>query len=141
MSITSRLGAVLRARRAQESLAQGDLAKANAEVDRASARTSDRAESMEAWSGPVPGDTTAYLAAVAAGRALASALTAAIDAERAARVEAGASQDQVRAAAQRRRSVEKLVERAAELMRREELAAEQRGTDDVTGARHVGGAR
>jgi flagellar protein FliJ len=141
MSIQSRLSAVLRARRAQESVAQGDLAKANAEVDRANARTAAREASMESWGAPASGSTTAYLAAVAAGRALATALTDAIAAEDAARTEAAVNQDQLRAAAQRRRSVEKLVERAAEAGKREELAAEQRGTDEIAGARHAGGDR
>jgi flagellar protein FliJ len=137
MSISSRLSAVLRARRAQENAAQGDLARANAEVNRATARVDERNASLEQWAGPPAGDTTAYLAAVAAGRALASALTVATAAEQAARTEALANQDQLRAAAQRRRSVEKLVERAAELNRRADLATEQRGADDLTGARHV----
>jgi flagellar FliJ protein len=141
MSITSRLTAVLRARRAQETVAQGDLAKANAEVYRANARTAARSASMEDWGSPSSGSSTAYLAAVAAGRALASALTDAVAAEDAARTEAAANHDQLRAAAQRRRSVEKLVERADEAGRREELAAEQRGTDDISGARHAGGDR
>jgi hypothetical protein len=141
MSITSRLGAVLRARRAQESLAQGDLARANAEVDRAKERTADRTTSMDAWDGPVGGHSSAYLAAVAAGRALAFSLSAAEAAEEIARTEAAANQDQLRVAAQRRRSVEKLVERAAEQYRLDELAAEQRGVDDLSGARHAGGPR
>jgi flagellar protein FliJ len=141
VSITSRLGAVLRARRAQETLAQGDLARANAEVEQAQAQTADREESMDSWPGPVSGDSNAYLAAVAAGRALASALSAAQAAEEAARTEAAVNQDQLRVAAQRRRSVEKLVERAAEQGRLADLAAEQRGVDDLSGARHLGGDR
>jgi hypothetical protein len=141
VSITSRLSAVLRARRAQETLAQGDLARANAEVDRAQERTAGRTESMDAWDGPVGGHSSAYLAAIAAGRALAFALSAAQAEEEIARTEVAVNQDQLRAAAQRRRSVEKLVERAAEQFRLSELAAEQRGVDDLTGSRHAGGER
>ena len=141
MSITSRLAAVLRARRAQESLAQGDLARANAEVDRAQEKTADRSASMDGWGGPPSGHSSAYLAAVAAGRALAFALSAAQADEELARTEAAVNQDQLRAAAQRRRSVEKLVERAAEQFRLSELAAEQRGVDDLTGTRHASGDR
>jgi flagellar protein FliJ len=131
----SRLDAVLRVRRAQEGAAQGDLARANAEVGRARRRTARRAASMEGWAGPDGGDPTAYLAAVAAGRALAVALAMATTEEEAARTEALVNQDQLRAAAQRRRSVEKLVERAAEQNRVEELAAEQSAVDDIAGVR------
>lgn len=141
MSITSRLAAVLRARRAQESLAQGDLARANAEVDRAQERTAGRTASMDDWGSPAGGHSSAYLAAIAAGRALAFSLSAAQAEEEIARTEAAVNQDQLRAAAQRRRSVEKLVERAAEQFRLSELAAEQRGIDDLTGTRHAGGER
>lgn len=137
MSITSRLTALLRVRRAQESVAQGDVARANTEVGLARARTARRAASMADWSGPAGGDPTAYLSAVAAGRALAVALGMAVDDEEAARTEALANQDQLRAAAQRRRSVEKLVERANELSRRDALAAEQSVVDDIAGARHT----
>ncbi|HET9143759.1 flagellar FliJ family protein [Actinophytocola sp.] len=138
MSVASRLGAVLRARRVQEDVARGDVARANAEVAHASRRTAERAGSLDGWSGPDNVSNTAFLASVAAGRALAQALQDATHAEQSARVEADERRDLLRAAAQRRRSVEKLVERAAAVHRQNELATEQRAIDDLATVRHAG---
>lgn len=139
--VASRLAAVLRARRVQEDVAKGDVARANAEVDHASTRTAERAGAVDRWSGPDDGSNTAFLASVAAGRALVDALSAAANAERAARVDADVSRDLLRAAAQRRRSVEKLVERAAAAHRQHELATEQRAVDDLATGRRTGEGR
>jgi flagellar FliJ protein len=132
---------VLRARRVQEDVARGDVARANAEVEQASRRTAARAGSLDDWSGPDSVSNTAFLASVAAGRALAESLTAATRAERSARVDADERKDLLRAAAQRRRSVEKLVERAAAAHRQNELAVEQRAVDDLTTSRRTGESR
>jgi len=129
---------VLRARRVQEDVARGDVARANAEVDRASRRTAERAGSLDDWSGPQSVSNTAFLASVAAGRAMAQALQDATHAESSARVEADERRDLLRAAAQRRRSVEKLVERAAAAHRHNELATEQKAVDDLATSRHGG---
>ncbi|MFL6142453.1 MAG: flagellar FliJ family protein [Labedaea sp.] len=139
--MTSRLGAVLRARRVQEDVAKGAVARANAEVAEARTRTTDRAGSMERWSGPNDGTNTAYLASVAAGRALAQALRDAVQAERFALAGADESRDRLLEAAQRRRGVEKLVERAAAAHRQHELATEQRVVDDLAVGRRAGEVR
>ena len=47
MRVTSRLAAVLRARRVQEDVARGEVARANAEVEGARLRTEARAGSMD----------------------------------------------------------------------------------------------
>ncbi|HEU5474214.1 MAG TPA: flagellar FliJ family protein [Actinophytocola sp.] len=139
--VASRLVAVLRARRVQEDVARGDVARANAEVDEASSRTAERAGAVDRWSGPDDGSNTGFLASVAAGRALVDALSAATAAERSVRAEADVSRDRLLAASQRRRSVEKLVERAAAAHRQHELATEQRVVDDLATGRRTGEAR
>ena len=58
-----------------------------------------------------------------------------------ARDEADVSRDRLRAASQRRRSVEKLVERAVVAHRQHELATEQRAVDDLATGRRTGEAR
>ncbi|WP_157767599.1 MULTISPECIES: cell envelope biogenesis protein TolA [Actinosynnema] len=139
MSVGSRLAAVLRARRAQEDMARGDVARANAAVAQASAGVARREEQLDGWSGPEGGDPTAYLASVAAGRAMAQALGAAEQARREAEDAATGRQDVLREAATRRRTVEKLTERAADQARKDELAAAQRVVDDLWGGRTGGG--
>ena len=139
MSVATRLGTVLRARRVQEDVARGHVARANAEVAQATSRTAERTGSMDSWAGPNGGSNTAYLASVAAGRALAQALRDAVKAEQSAHAGAEQSRDRLLEAAQRRRGVEKLVERAAEAHRRHELATEQKVVDDLAVGRRAGG--
>jgi flagellar export protein FliJ len=141
VTAASRLGAVLRARRVQEDVAKGAVARANAEVAEARSRTTQRAGSMDNWSGPHEGSNTAYLASVAAGRALAQSLRDAVQAERFAVSGADESRDRLLEAAKRRRGVEKLVERAAAAHRQHELATEQKAVDDLAVGRHAGEAR
>jgi flagellar protein FliJ len=138
VTIRSRLAAVLRARRAQEDIARGALARANAQLDQARAVVSGRGESLTEWTGPRGGDSNAFLASVAAGRALAESLGRAEAARDQAHSGAEDSRDVLRGAAQRRRSVEKLVERAQDQYRRDNLAAEQRSADDLTTGRAAG---
>lgn len=138
MTIRSRLATVLRARRAQEDIARGEVARANAALTEARSQADARAAALDDWSGPRGGDSTTYLASVAAGRALASALGAARQAEHHAKDDADTNADRLRAAAQRRRSVEKLTERALAVQRAEELAAQQRVLDDISATRHKG---
>ncbi|GAA3043497.1 hypothetical protein [Actinokineospora globicatena] len=135
MTIRTKLAAVLRARRAQEDIAKSAVTMANARLTEAGSYVESRAESMRAWSGPRDGDATSYLAAVAAGRALASALSEARAHERAMRSESEVEAGRLREAAQRRRGVEKLVERVTEEERLANLAAEQRVADEVAGQR------
>ncbi|GAA3871602.1 hypothetical protein GCM10022243_41080 [Saccharothrix violaceirubra] len=132
MSVKSRLAAVLRARRAQEDMARGAVAKATMELRRAHDVVTDHEDALADHSLPEEADPRAYLAAIAAGRSLASALDQAVSLARSAEVDADTTYDLLRAAARRRRGVEKLVERAAEARRLEELAAEQRDTDELS---------
>ncbi|WP_026421633.1 flagellar FliJ family protein [Actinokineospora inagensis] len=136
MTIRTKLAAVLRARKAQEDIAKGELTRANARLADAGAHTDTRAESMRAWAGPRDGDAASYLAAIAAGRALAAALSEARAAERAAHGETEVEAAKLREAAKARRGVEKLVERATEDERLAGLAAEQKAADEVAVSRH-----
>ncbi|WP_018685603.1 hypothetical protein [Actinokineospora enzanensis] len=140
MTIRSRLASVLRARKAQEDIARGEVARANARLADAGELTVERAGAMERWAVPRNGDAAGYLAAVAAGRALASALYEARTQEDAAREISETEVDKLREAARRRRSVEKLVERGVEERRVKDLAAEQRAADEV-GSRRRGDDR
>ncbi|RLK53655.1 hypothetical protein [Actinokineospora cianjurensis] len=135
MTIRTKLAAVLRARRAQEDIAKSAVTRANARLAEAGLHAESRAESMRAWGGPRDGDAVSYVAAVAAGRALASALSEARAQERALRSESEVESGRLREAAQRRRGVEKLVERVTEEERLANIAAEQRAADEVAGQR------
>ncbi|PPK66481.1 flagellar FliJ family protein [Actinokineospora auranticolor] len=139
MTIRTRLASVLRARKAQEDIARGAVTRANARLADTVAEAAARHDSMEGWAVPRGGDAASYMAAIAAGRALATALSEARALERVARAETDVEVENLREAAKRRRSVEKLVERTIEAQRVKELADAQRAADEVAGQRAAGG--
>jgi flagellar export protein FliJ len=127
-----RLGAVLRARKAQEDAARSELQQARAELEAAAARTRRMNEAIDAGQVPVGGTAAAYTATLMARQSMAAALAAARGVTRQAEDVVTDRQNDLTDAATRRRTVERLAERHAEVQRRAEEAAAQLEIDDLT---------
>ncbi|GAT71147.1 hypothetical protein HS048_36030 [Planomonospora sp. ID91781] len=132
MSPRFRLSSILRARKAQEDAAKGGVARARAEAGAADRQVEAKeAELQGRMIVPDPSDAAAFVAAMAARRAVAGELSIKIQkAEEAAR-RVGASVDTWSAASQRRRMVDKLAERHQAAVRQADAAADQRAVDDL----------
>lgn len=126
-----RLSAVLRARLAQEDVAEAAVVRARGAGRSARAVTTSREVALRATDAPPPGTATAVVAALAARRALAADLAAARHQERVAETEVDARMADLAEAAKRRRVVERLAERHAAERRAREAAAEQRDLDEI----------
>jgi flagellar FliJ protein len=130
------LATVLRVRRIQEDAAKAQVAEAQAAVRRAS---SDHARREALLAGrPEPGSEQAahWLAAKAGNLAMAADALAARRALAAREQDAAGARDHWSKAAMAHEGVERLADRHAELVRREEQAAAQRAADDRAGDDH-----
>jgi flagellar export protein FliJ len=140
-----RLGAVLRARLAQEDMARAEVARARGAGRTARQATAAREKSLTATDAPTGGTGLAVVAALAARRALAEDLIAARHRETVAEAQVDARLADLAEAASRRRIVERLAERNAAQRRAEEEAADQRAIDEIAvtiaATRHSGPAR
>ncbi|GAA3149775.1 hypothetical protein GCM10010466_46180 [Planomonospora alba] len=141
MSPRFRLSAVPRARRARRDAAKGRVMSARAEAGAAARRAEDKnAELQGRMIEPAPSDAAAFVAAMAARRALAGELALRRQQAEEASRRVTASVDTWSAASQRRRMVEKLAERHQAAARKAELDADQRTVDDLSpGSRTAGG--
>ena len=126
-----RLGAVLRARLAQEDVAEAAVVRARGAGRSARAATASREVALRSTDKPPPGTAMAVVAALAARRSLAADLAAARHEEVVAEAQVDARLAELAEAAKRRRVVEKLAERHAAERRARDAAAEQRALDEI----------
>jgi len=126
-----RLGAVLRARLAQEDVAQAAVVRARGAGKAARAVTAAREQALRATDPPPAGTALAVVAALAARRAMAQDLAAARHQEAVAEVRVDERLAELAQAAKRRRVVEKLAERHAAEHRARTDAADQRALDEI----------
>jgi hypothetical protein len=124
---------VLRARKAQEGVAQAAAARARAE-ERAAAETIKERRRVLA-DRDLPGDqtATAFAAAIWARQALAGALNDSLGLARTAETVTRQRVEDLAAAAVRRRALEQLAERHAEAQRQAEELAERAVLDELAG--------
>lgn len=129
-----RLATVLRARKAQEDLAQAKVAHAR-ELERAAAETIKQRRRVLAER-ELPSDqaATAFAAAVWARQALAGALSDSMGLARNAETLRRQRVEEVAVAAVRRRALEQLAERHADAQRQAEELAERAVLDELAGA-------
>lgn len=136
MSRRFRLAGVLRARKAQEDIAKGALARANAATATAVARRDEREQLLLA--GPDPDDditAAAYMATLASRQAMAAELALANQLISSFQDAAGARVVELTDAAINHRSLEKLAERHLAEGTRTDLADLQRDLDETAAAR------
>jgi flagellar FliJ protein len=131
-----RLGAVLRARKAQEDAAKAAALRARAQADIAATRV--RAQEKDLGDREAPHESTArsFAATMSARNALASALADAIGAARLAEDTVQEKLTDLTRAAIQRRTIEKLEERHAAARRHAEDVADAKAVDDLTTAAH-----
>lgn len=128
-----KLAPVLRARRAQENAAKGDVARSRLEAVTTDEHARHLNEELDARIvHPETSTALAFAATRAALRTRAADLSAARAASRRAHGMVAENVAAWSAASARRRSVEKLGERHAEAVRRADEAADQRAVDDLT---------
>ena len=127
-----RLGPVFRARKAQEDVARGAVHQSRAEVRDAEALVKRRSLDLVGAEAPSEGTARAMVASLVARQSLAASLISAHrlvdDAEAVERDRMAVLAD----AAKRRRAVEKMAERHAELVRATDLRAEQADLDELS---------
>jgi flagellar FliJ protein len=126
-----KLAPVLRARKAQEDVAQGALNQSRAEVRHAQALVKRRRLDLVGADAPSEGSARAMVASLVARQSLAAGLFSAqrmvTDAEGVERERLAALAD----AAKRRRAVENLAERHAEAVRNHDLSVDQATLDEL----------
>ncbi|GLW33951.1 flagellar export protein FliJ [Actinoplanes regularis] len=126
-----RLAPVLRARKAQEDAARGDLTQSRAEIQEAQALVKRRQLELVGADAPSEGSARAMVAALVARQSLAAGVFGAqrmvTDAEAVEREKMAALTD----AAKRRRAVEMLSERHAALVRAHDLRTDQANLDEL----------
>jgi hypothetical protein len=129
-----RLGAVLRARKAQEDMAKAAVVRARADATAAVQRV--RARERDLNGRPVPNAATAsaYAATLTSRHALAGELAAAIGLSQVADEGVQERMRELTDAAIQRRTIEKLQERHDATRKRTEAAAEAKAVDDITTA-------
>jgi flagellar biosynthesis chaperone FliJ len=126
-----RLGAVLRARLAQEDVAKSETARARQEAAQATELARHQGRRLQAQGIPVNGPARAIVAALVARHSLAAALA---DADQVAAEAHERTAEQLAAlaeAAKARRSVERLAERYTAAGQLREQAADQRAIDEL----------
>jgi len=133
MSKRSRMAMVLRARKAQEDLAKGNVLRARSAERAAADAIVDRERELDASPPPAAGNAYAVVAALAARHSMAAAASAARRAHRVAEEETAGLAAELTEAAKRRQAMEKLVDRQLAQERAEELAAEQVVLDEIAG--------
>jgi len=126
-----RLGAVLRARLAQEDVAKSHVARAQQDAAQAAELVHHRGRRLRAQRTPEDGSAAAVAAALAARQSLAAALSAAGQLAGEARGRTVDRMTELAAAAKARRSVEMLAERHAAARQHRERAADQRAIDEL----------
>lgn len=130
-----RLASVLRARRAQEDMAKGEVVRARAAAEAAVQRRAHSERALAVRGRPDSGTSRAYAAALSARQALAGELALAVrladDADRAVRGKV----DGLTEAAVRRRTMEKLADRHAEAVERADAEAGQQLIDEIASTR------
>ncbi|MER7002610.1 cell envelope biogenesis protein TolA [Dactylosporangium sp. NPDC000555] len=129
-----RLGAVLRARKAQEDMAKAAVVRARADATAAAQRVLARGRDLDGRGVPGTASSTAYAATLTARQALAGELAAAIGASRLADDGVNERMGELTDAAVQRRTIEKLQERHDATRKRTEAAAEAKAVDDITTA-------
>ena len=126
-----KLAPVMRARKAQEDAAQGALNQSRAEIRHAQALVKRRRLDLVGADAPSEGSARAIVASLVARQSLAASLSGAqrmvTDAEDVERERLAALAD----AAKRRRAVEMLAERHAEMVRAHDLKVDQAALDDI----------
>ncbi len=126
-----RLGPVLRARKAQEDSARGAVIQSRREIRDAQALVKRRALDLAGADAPTEGTARAMVASMVARQSLAASLTGAhrmvADAEELTREKVAELAD----AAKRRRAVEMMAERHAEVVRRHDLKTDQANLDEL----------
>jgi flagellar FliJ protein len=126
-----RLGSVLRARKAQEDAARGAVIQSRQEIREAQQLAKRRALDLTGADAPSEGTARAMVASMVARQSLAQSLTNAhrmvADAEEVTREKVAELAD----AAKRRRAVEMMAERHAELVRTHDLKVDQAGLDEL----------
>jgi flagellar export protein FliJ len=125
------LGAVLRARLAQEDVAEAAVVRARGAKRSARAVTASREVALRSTDPPPAGTSMAVVAALAARRSLAADLAAARHDEVVADAQVDARLADLAEAAKRRRVVEKLAERHAAERRARDAATQQRALDEI----------
>jgi flagellar protein FliJ len=129
-----RLGAVLRARQAQEDARKAAVAQARLAADTARGEVGKLERDLDRRNAPNTASAVAFNAAMSARQAVASALTTAMSMSRLADQGVQESLDDLAAAAVQRRTIEKLAERHAAARQHTAAAAEARSNDDLTTA-------
>jgi flagellar FliJ protein len=126
-----RLGPVLRARKAQEDAARGAVNQSRAEIRDAQALVKRRSLDLVGSEAPNEGTARAMVASIVARQSLAGALISAQrmvdDAEQVERERIAVLAD----AAKRRRAVELMAERHADLVRANDLRKDQAALDEL----------
>jgi flagellar FliJ protein len=126
-----RLGPVLRARKAQEDAARGEVIQSRRQIVEARQLVKRRQLDLAGADAPTEGTARAMVASMVARQSLAAGLSGAhrmvADAEEFTREKLAELAD----AAKRRRAVEMLAERHAETVRRHDLAADQASVDEL----------
>jgi flagellar export protein FliJ len=126
-----RLGPVLRARKAQEDVARGNVNQSRAEIREAQQLVKRRQLDLAGADAPTEGTARAMVASMVARQSLAASLSGAhrmvTDAEELTREKIAELAD----AAKRRRAVEMMAERHAETVRKHDLATDQSNLDEL----------
>ncbi|GAA3273180.1 hypothetical protein Dvina_47005 [Dactylosporangium vinaceum] len=127
-----RLGAVLRARKAQEDMAKAAVVRAREEAGAAVQRIRARERDLDGRPVPRAATAAAYAATLTARQALAGELAAAIGLAKLADETVEARMNELIDAAVQRRTMEKLQERHDLTRKRTEAAAAEKAVDDLT---------
>jgi flagellar protein FliJ len=129
-----RLGAVLRARKAQEDIAKAAVVRARADATEAVERVRARERDLNGRRVPDASSSAAYAATLTSRQALAGELAAAIALAQIADETVEERMQELTDAAVQRRTMEKLQERHDATRKRTEAAAEEKAVDDITTA-------
>jgi flagellar FliJ protein len=135
--VAFRLGAVLRARKAQEDAAKAAVLRARAQADIAAVRVRAVERDLDDRDSPREASAISFAATMSARNALASALADAIGAARLAEDDVHDKLTDLTQAAIQRRTIEKLEERHAAARRRAVDAADAKAVDDLTTSRRT----
>jgi flagellar FliJ protein len=131
-----RLGAVLRARKAQEDAAKAAALRARAQADIAATWVGAVERDLDDRPAPHEASALSFAATMSARNALASTLAAAIGAAQLAGDDVQDKLTDLTQAAIQRRTIEKLEERHAAARRRAVDTADAKAVDDLTTAAH-----
>ncbi|WP_433050949.1 hypothetical protein [Dactylosporangium sp. CS-033363] len=127
-----RLGAVLRARKAQEDIAKAAVVRARADATAAVQRVRARERDLDGRAVPNSATAAAYAATLTSRQALAGEVAAAIALSEVADETVEERMRELTDAAIQRRTIEKLQERHDLTRKRTEAAAEEKAVDDIT---------